>query len=56
MNMFERTHAFVPDHFFPHYTVSYYILLIHAKTQKQCRTLEKTRFESAFFACHENIM
>ena len=32
--MFERTHAFVPDHFFPHYTVNYYIVLINAKNAK----------------------
>ena len=42
MNMFKRTHAFVPDHFISHYTVNYYFLLINAKTQKLCRTLENT--------------
>ena len=56
MNMFERSHAFVPDHFFRHYKVNFYFLLINAKTQKQCRTLEKTWFESDVIACHENIM
>ena len=34
MNMFERTHAFVPDHFLRHYTVIYYFLLINAKKAK----------------------
>ena len=32
--MFERTHAFIPDHLFCHNTVNYYFLLIIAKTQK----------------------
>ena len=34
MNMFERTHAFVPDHFIRHYTVNYYFLLINVKNAK----------------------
>ena len=34
MNMFERTHAFVPDHFIRHYTVNYYFLSINAKNAK----------------------
>ena len=34
MNMFERTRAFVPDHFFRHYTDNYYFLLINAKNAK----------------------
>ena len=34
MNMFERTHAFVPDHFIRHYTVNYYFLLINVKKCK----------------------
>ena len=42
MNKFEQTHAFVPDHFIRLYTVNYYFLLINAKTQKQCCTLENT--------------
>ena len=42
MNKFERTLAFVPDHFIRHLTVDYYFLLFNAKTQKQCRTLENT--------------
>ena len=37
MNMFERTLAFVPDHFIRHYTVNYYFLLINAK--KKCKTV-----------------
>ena len=41
MNMFERTHSFVPGHFIRHHTFNYYFLLINAKMQKQCRTLEK---------------
>ena len=32
--MFERTHAFVPDHFIRPYTVDYYFLLINAKNAK----------------------
>ena len=28
--MFERTHAFVPEHIIRHYTVDYYFLLINA--------------------------
>ena len=32
--MFERTHAFIPDHLFCHNTVNYYFMLINAKTQK----------------------
>ena len=54
--MFERTHSFVLDPFIRHYTVNYYFLLINAKNAKQCRTLEKTRFQSDFIACHENTM
>ena len=34
MNMFERTHAFVPDHFICHYTVNYNFWLINAKNAK----------------------
>ena len=34
MNNFERTLAFVPDHFIRHYTVDYYFLLINAKNTK----------------------
>ena len=34
MNMFERTHAFVPDHFIRHYTVNYYFLLIYVNNAK----------------------
>ena len=34
MNVFERTLAFVPDHFIRHYTVNYYFLLINAKKGK----------------------
>ena len=34
MNMFERTHAFVPDHIIRHYTVKYYLLFINAKNAK----------------------
>ena len=34
MNMFERTYAFVPDHFVCHYTDNYYVLLINAKNRK----------------------
>ena len=56
MNMFERTHAFVPDHLIRHYTVNYYFLLTNANSVKQCRTLEETWFESDFIACHENTM
>ena len=36
--MFERTHAFVPDHFIRQYTVNCYFLLINAKKQKQKQT------------------
>ena len=35
MNMFERTHAFVPDHFIRNYTDNYYFLLINAKKKPQ---------------------
>ena len=41
MSMFERHHAFVPDHLIRQYTVNYYFLLINEKTQKQCRTMEE---------------
>ena len=41
MDMFKRTHSFVPDPFIRHYTVDYYFLIINAKNAKQCRTLEK---------------
>ena len=34
MNMFERTHAFVPDHFIRLYTINYYFLLINAENAK----------------------
>ena len=34
MDMFERTHVFVPDHFIGHYTVNFYFLLIYAKNAK----------------------
>ena len=34
MKMFERTHAFVADHFFRHYMVNYYFSLINAKNAK----------------------
>ena len=40
--MFKRTRVFVPDHFIRHYTVNYYFLLINAKMQKQCGTLDNT--------------
>ena len=33
MNMFERTHAFVPDHCIRHYIVNYCFLLINEKFQ-----------------------
>ena len=32
--MFERTHAFVPDHFCRHYKVNFQFLLIDAKNAK----------------------
>ena len=32
------------------------IFLINAKTQKLCRTLENTWFESDFIACHDNTL
>ena len=32
--MFERTHAFVLDHFIHPYTINYYFLLINAKIAK----------------------
>ena len=41
-NMFDHTHAFVPDHFIRHYTVKNIFLLINAKNAKQRRTLENT--------------
>ena len=57
MNMFDLTHAFVPGHFIRHYLVNYYILLINAKkTQKQCRTLEESCFESDLAGCHDKTM
>ena len=40
--MFERTHAFVPDHFIRHYTVNYYFLLINAKNAKNSAVYWKT--------------
>ena len=56
MNMFERTDAFIPNHFSRHYTVNCYFLVINAKTQKQRRTLENTWFESDFIACRDNTL
>ena len=56
MNMFDRAHAFVPDHFIRHNTVKNIFLLINAKNAKQCRTLENTGFESDFIACHQNTL
>ena len=56
MNMFDRTHAFVTDHFIRHYTVNNNFLLINAKTQIQHRTLENTGYESDFIACHQNTL
>ena len=41
MNMFERTHAFVPGHFIRHYTSYYYFVLINAKNEKHRRALDK---------------
>ena len=42
MNMFERTHAFFPDHFIRHYTINYYFLLINAKNAKTVLYIKKT--------------
>ena len=57
MNMFYRTHAFVPDHFIRHNTVKNIFLLINAKKKaKQRRTLENTEFEFDFIACHQNTL
>ena len=59
MNMFDRTHAFVPDHFIRHYTVKIFFfvfLLINAKNAKQRRKMENTGFESDFIACHQNTL
>ena len=55
-SMFDLTHALILRHFIRHYTVNYYVLLINAKTQKQCHTLEEPCFESNFAACHDNKM
>ena len=56
MNMFDPTHAFLPDHFIRHYTVKNIFSLINAKNAKQRRTLEITGFESDFIACHQNTL
>ena len=56
MNMFDRTHSFVPDHLIRHYTVINYFLLINAKNAKKRRTLENTAVESDFIACHQNTL
>ena len=41
MNIFERTHAFVPGQFIRHYTSNYYFVLINAKNEKHRRALDK---------------
>ena len=51
MNMFERTHMFVPDHFFRHYTVNYYFMLINAKNAKNSGVHWK-RHDLSPFALH----
>ena len=56
LNMFDRTHAFVLDHFIRHYTVNNIFLLINKKTQIQRRLLENTGSESDFIACHQNTL
>ena len=56
MNMFDRTHAFVPDHFICNYTVNNIFLLINAKNAKQRRTLENAGFEPDFIECHQNTL
>ena len=56
MNMFERTHAFVPDHFIRHYTLNYNFLLINAKNAKIVPYMEKHIFDSDFIAYHDNAL
>ena len=56
MNMFDRTHAFVPDHFIRHYTVKKIFFVKFANNAKQRRTLKNTGFESDFIACHQNTL
>ena len=44
INMFERTHAFVPGHFIRHYIVNYYFLLMNAKKRKTVPYIGKGMF------------
>ena len=48
MNMFNRTHAFVPDHFICHYTVNNIFLLINAKNAKTAPYIGKRKIRTQF--------